>query len=75
MPGNEITLVDVFEKLLRVEIIVSELLTNQKACSSFQLEDDGIIESDKGAGAFVNPDTGMNDVNYYRKQHPKDERK
>jgi hypothetical protein len=70
---DEITLVMLFEKLLRVEIMLSEVLTNQKACSSFQLEGDDIIKAEE-VSPFVNPDTGLNDVNYYRSEHPKDKK-
>jgi hypothetical protein len=73
MQGEEITLVMLFEKLLRVEIMLSEVLTNQKACSSFQLEGDDIIKGEE-TSPFVNPDTGLNDVNYYRSEHPKEKK-
>jgi len=73
MDGEEITLKDLFGKLLRVEIMLSELLTNQKACSSFKLEDGGIIDNEE-VSPFVNPDTGLNDVNWYRSEHPREKK-
>lgn len=72
--SDEITLKDLFERLVKIEIMLSEVLTNQKACSSFQLEGDDIIKTEEES-PFVNPETGMNDVNYYRRMHPKDDKK
>jgi hypothetical protein len=71
---DEITLKDIWEKQIIIETLLSEVLTNQKACSSFTVEGDGIIKGEEES-PFINPDTGLNDVNYYRKMHPKDEGK
>ena len=65
---NELTLKDIYEKQIILETLLHEVL------KKLPLEDDGIIKVDE-VNPFINPETGLNDVIYYRSQNPKEERK
>lgn len=69
MPDSEITLKDIWAKQIVIETLLRELLSRSKS-----LEDTGIMKDDD-VNPFVNPDTGLNDINYYRSEHPKEEGK
>jgi hypothetical protein len=60
--SNEITLKDVMEKLIRLEVMVSELLT--------RVGDHDIIRSEVDASPFLNPETGLYSAVYYRENNP-----
>lgn len=66
---DEISLKDIYEKQIVIETLLRELLSRSKS-----LEDTGIMKDDD-VNPFVNPDTGLNDINYYRSEHPKEEGK
>jgi len=74
MPDNEMNIKDVFNRILSLEEKVNLLLQELQRIKP--LDNHDIIEvSDKGAGAFINPDTGLFDSKYYKTMHPKDEGK
>lgn len=66
---DEISLKDIYEKQIVIETLLHELISRSKP-----LEDTGIMKDDD-VNPFVNPDTGLNDINYYRSEHPKEEGK
>jgi len=64
---DEITLKDIFAKQIVIEILLQEIL------KKLPLEDDGIIKVDE-VNPFINPETGLNDMRWYRSEHPKEEK-
>jgi len=72
MPDNEINIKDVFTRIISLEEKVNLLLAELQRLKP--LDNHDIIEvSEKGAGAFINPDTGLFDMKYFKSMHPKDE--
>lgn len=65
---DEITLLNIYEKQVVIETLLQEVL------KKLPLEDDGIIKIDE-VNLFINPETGLNDMRWYRSEHPKEERK
>jgi fructose-bisphosphate aldolase class 1 len=66
--SNDITLKDIYEKQIILETLLHEVL------KKLPLEDAGIMKGDD-VNPFINPDTGLNDSNYYRSEHPKEKGK
>ena len=64
---DEITLKDIFAKQVVIEILLQEIL------KKLPLEDASIIGSDDD-NPFINPETHLNDVKWYRSEHPKEEK-
>jgi len=65
---DDITLKDIWEKQIVIETLLHEVL------KKLPLEVDDIIKVDE-VNPFINPETGLNDMNWYRSEHPKEERK
>lgn len=64
---DEITLLNIYEKQVVIETLLREVLRK------LPLEDDGIIEVEE-VNPFINPETGLNDMRWYRSEHPKEEK-
>jgi hypothetical protein len=64
---NEITLKDLFEKQIKIETMLQDIMNK---LSSIAPSD--IIE-DEEPNPFRNPETGLDSVKYYYSQHPKDD--
>lgn len=69
MPDNELTLKDIWEKQVRIEYMLAEILAKLSTLS----EGDIIEGVEYDTSPFLNPETGLYDMKYYRSQHPKDE--
>ena len=55
--NDEITLKDLYEKLVRLEFMVAELLTKNNT--------DDIMIREEHESPFLNPETGLYDRKYY----------
>jgi len=64
---DDITLKDIFERQVVIETLLREVLRK------LPLEVDGIIEVEE-INPFINPETGLNDMRWYRSEHPKEEK-
>lgn len=64
---DDITLKDIWGKQIVIETLLHEVL------KKLPLEVDDIIKVDE-VNPFINPETGLNDVIYYRSEHPKEEK-
>ena len=62
MPGNEITLKDLYEKLVKIEVLLSQ---KQELVSSAI-----IIDKDS---PFWDEDKQVYDMGFYRRNHPKED--
>jgi hypothetical protein len=63
MQDNELTLKDVWEKLVKIEVMLNELKDSSVVAGD-------IISMDTDS-PFFDPDKKLYDVNYYRKMNPK----
>jgi hypothetical protein len=67
--NNEITLKDLFERIVKIEEKLDHLVS---------VASGGIIKEEQqqeNASPFFNPDTGLYDIKYYRKNQDEGERK
>jgi hypothetical protein len=62
MLDNQVTLMDIYEKMIKLEVMVAELLTRVGAGD--------IIRSEVDASPFLNPETGLYSAVYYRENNP-----
>jgi hypothetical protein len=59
---NQVTLMDIYEKMIKLEVMVAEILTRQG--------DHDIIKGEVDASPFLNPETGLYSSVYYRENNP-----
>lgn len=64
---DEITLKDIYSKQIVIEILLQEIL------KKIPLDDASIIKVED-VNPFINPETGLNDMKWYRSEHPKEEK-